>query len=311
MLLAMPHEELLKNLSLYQFTPRRVPVISGHEADRILQEIKAGKKFIKLSISLGRFPDIRARYLDSSICFEYENKEYCLDIEDINRMRKHSHRVFIVQEDNLVPLMMFSDNRFYQLIATNARSAPTIEINGIRMHRTEGITPFQDAKMKVIPLKISRKRRVLDICTGLGYTAIWASRFGGDVITIEKDENVLSMAEYNPWSYELENVRIIHGDACKILPILPSNYFDRVINDPPRYSIAGELYSERFFAELYRVLKPGGILFQYTGRPEEKYRGKKIVRGIIERLRRVGFIVHPYKKALGLICVKPRNPSSL
>ena len=58
--------------------------------------------------------------------------------------------------------------------------------------------------------------RVLDTCTGLGYTAIEAAKTAEQVITIELDPTALEVARLNPWSRELfENPRIqqIVGDA--------------------------------------------------------------------------------------------------
>ncbi|MHA1615989.1 MAG: methyltransferase domain-containing protein [Candidatus Njordarchaeales archaeon] len=307
-------DEILElDLKIYKFQPKRLPVISGYEAIRILELINNKKKKadkVDINVALGRFPDIPSEISGDNITFQYLGKNYYLSISALERFSKWPHRIFAIEDDQEKPLMSYSNNHFYQLIALGPRVSPTIEINGIRMHRTEEITPFLDAKLKVLPLKIFKGAKILDICTGLGYTSIWVSRLGGDVLTIEKDRNVLELAEYNPWSYELEKIPIILEDALVAITKLPTNYFDRIINDPPRYSLAGELYSRDFFQEIFRVLKPGGMLFQYTGNPQEKYRGKKIVKGIMERLRSVGFRVRQYKKALGLLCIKPRHTFS-
>ncbi|ENN96284.1 SAM-dependent methyltransferase, partial [Methanocaldococcus villosus KIN24-T80] len=73
----------------------------------------------------------------------------------------------------------------------------------------------------------------------------------------------------------------------------------------PRFSLAGHLYSEEFYRELYRVLKPGGRLFHYVGNPGKKYRGKDLQKGVMERLRKVGFKeVKKVEKALGVVAKK-------
>jgi predicted methyltransferase len=54
---------------------------------------------------------------------------------------------------------------------------------------------------------------------------------------------------------------MVLGDAVEVLKELESEEYDAVFHDPPRYSLAGELYSREFYSELYRVLKRGGKLF--------------------------------------------------
>jgi len=87
--------------------------------------------------------------------------------------------------------------KFYRLVRT--KTWPYLEISGIRMHRADTVDPKTDAILKIRSLgKIYGT--VLDCCTGLGYTAILAARNKrvDKVITIEKDENVISIAKQNP-----------------------------------------------------------------------------------------------------------------
>ena len=63
-------------------------------------------------------------------------------------------------------------------------------------------------------------RRVLDTCTGLGYTAIAAARCKGvtGVVTVELDEVSLRMCARNPWSREMfdsDKVTSLQGDCCE------------------------------------------------------------------------------------------------
>src|SRR5207302_1767076 len=71
--------------------------------------------------------------------------------------------------------------RFYKLVPTGA--APTIEISGVRMHRTKGVTPWADSESKLAAIR-PVVGRALDCTTGLGYTAILAARAASRVLTI-------------------------------------------------------------------------------------------------------------------------------
>jgi len=197
---------------------------------------------------------------------------------------------------------------YYKLVPT---IPPTIEINGIRMHRTKETNPLQDTRDKVNAVKPGEGETVLDTCMGLGYTAIEASKRGAYVITIEKDPNVIELARINPWSRELftgGRIQVVQGDAFDVAKRFKDESFDVVIHDPPRFSLAGQLYSKEFYRELFRVLKPGGRLFHYVGNPGRKYRKKDLPRGVMERLRRVGFVdVRKVEEALGVVAEKPKR----
>jgi predicted methyltransferase len=158
------------------------------------------------------------------------------------------------------------------------------------MHRILDVTPDVDSEMKVALLGSIRCGRVLDVCTGLGYTAIAALRRGAcSILTIEKDENVLRLAALNPWSWELEDdrVELMIGDAFEVVDKF-ENEFDAVIHDPPRIPLAGNLYSLEFYRKLAKALKPGGRIVHYIGQPGI-HRGRRMWKGVLERLRQAGF----------------------
>jgi predicted methyltransferase len=135
--------------------------------------------------------------------------------------------------------------KFYKLIPT--KTWPTLEISGIHMHRIKEVDPKTDSELKIKCLgKIYGD--VLDICTGLGYTAILAARKKNVkiVVTIEKDENVIKIAKLNEFSKELfENpkIKLVIGDAFEEIKKFKDESFNFVIHDPPRISLAPELYS--------------------------------------------------------------------
>ncbi len=207
-----------------------------------------------------------------------------------------------------LPLEIRSTDNYYRLRAVGAYTAPTIEISGIHMHNIKDTTPWRDAARKVRLLRVRKGDFVLEIGTGLGYTAIHSVKCGARVLSIEKDENVLQLARYNPWSRELEssNINIVLADASEIVGELPDSSFDKIMHDPPTFALAGELYSEVFYRELYRVLKPGGTLFHYTGAPKSR-RGIDLQRGIVRRLRAAGFYIQKVLEGYAVIARKPRT----
>ena len=221
----------------------------------------------------------------------------------IERIAKDDTSVYFVSRG--VYKAAIAGEHFYKLVPT---IPPTIEINGIRMHRTKEVNPLQDTRNKVNAVKPREGETVLDTCMGLGYTAIEASKRGAYVITIERDKNVIELAKINPWSRELftgGKIQVIHGDAFEVVRKFRNESFDVIIHDPPRFSLAGQLYSEEFYRELFRVLKPGGRLFHYVGNPGKRYRRKDLQRGVMERLRRAGFVgVKRVEEALGVVARK-------
>jgi uncharacterized protein len=173
--------------------------------------------------------------------------------------------------------------------------APTFEIDGIKMLPTAQVSSFEDAVRKVALVQPAG-RRVLDTCGGLGYFAAAALAAGvKEMVSVEKNPDVRWLRRLNPWSPIDEGegadprLQLIAGDVTAVLPTLATASFDAVLHDPPRFGIAGELYSQRFYGELARVLCPGGRLFHYTGRPNRLSSGRDLPKEVIARLQRAGF----------------------
>lgn len=201
----------------------------------------------------------------------------------------------------------FFNGRFYKLVRI-PNGETTLEIDGIRMHQTRSKMPKQDARDKATALGVGKGDVVLDVCTGLGYSAIACLQAGAErVVTIEKDESVLEIAGANAASKELfesRKIEIINGDAFTAIHELPDGEFDCVLHDPPRLAHAGELYSLEFYKELYRVVNEGGRLFHYTGTPGIKS-GKNIPKGVKQRLSEAGFMnIRWVDDCLGFIAEK-------
>lgn len=218
-------------------------------------------------------------------------------------------RVVVVEENgSAYEVLRHTEEGFYKLKAIDLDKAPTLEINGIHMHRISGVNPWTDTMLKLKAARIRRGLVVLDTCMGLGYTAIGSVLRGASTVyTFEVDKNVVWIAERNPWSKMLASkaVSMFLGDVTELVYKLPSEYFHRVIHDPPRFTKStGNLYSLEFYSELYRVLKPGGVLFHYTGEP--RIHGPSLLKGIKNRLEKSGFKVLFYdEKARGFVALKP------
>lgn len=208
----------------------------------------------------------------------------------------------------MIEIKFYSEKtgKYYRLV--NTSTWPYLEISGIRMHRADDIDPKKDAILKIKALG-RIYGRILDCCTGLGYTAILAANRKDvkEVITIEKDENVIEIAKKNPFSkplFENPKIRIVLGDAFQEIRNFEDEYFHFIIHDPPRINIAHELYSLEFYRQLFRVLKSNGRIFHYVGRPGIRQK-KNYIKGIINRLRFAGFTrIRIVEYALGLIAEK-------
>jgi predicted methyltransferase len=174
--------------------------------------------------------------------------------------------------------------------------APTFEIDGIKMLPTARRSPYTDAEQKV-GLIAPRGKTVLDTCGGLGYFAAWCLRGGAvRVLSFEKNASVLWLRTLNPWSPDSAwqpppgaALQLVHGDIVEQIATLPDSSVDSILHDPPRISIAGELYSQALYDHLARVLRPGGLMFHYTGEPHGVSRGRALAREVIARLQRANF----------------------
>jgi len=229
-----------------------------------------------------------------------------LSWQEMEKIRKATSNCFEVGENGVRPISCFSEytNRMCSLFPT--KRTPTMLIAGFTMHRIVDIDPMQDTQKKIATLT-PIVGRVLDTATGLGYTAIAAAKTAAQVVTIELDPGAQEIAHHNPWSRALftnPNIEQLMGDAFEVVPTFAADSFDRIIHDPPVFSLAGELYSGAFYKELYRILKRGGRLFHYIGNLDSKSSGT-VVRGALKRLQEAGFTrVTRCPEAFGVVAYK-------
>jgi predicted methyltransferase len=169
--------------------------------------------------------------------------------------------------------------------------APTFEIDGIKMLPTAQVSPYADAERKVGLIE-PRGKVILDTCGGLGYFAAWCLRGEArQVLSYEKSADVIWLRSLNPWSPATGSaLSLTHGDITEHILTLPANSVDAILHDPPRFGIAGELYSQAFYDQLARVLRRNGKLFHYTGSPNKLTSGRDVPNEISKRLRNAGFV---------------------
>ncbi len=84
---------------------------------------------------------------------------------------------------------------------------------------------------------------------------------------------------------------------------MPGASVDAILHDPPRFGIAGELYSQAFYDQLARVIKRRGKLFHYTGSPNKLTSGRDVPNEVTKRLQHAGFMVT--SNGDGLLALKP------
>ena len=173
--------------------------------------------------------------------------------------------------------------------------APTFEIDGIKMLPTSKESPIDDARRKVALVQPQGKT-VLDTCGGLGYFAACCLEAGAARIhSFEKNADVVWLRTLNPWSPDPDapasggRLQLTHADVSQAIGQLPEGAFEALLHDPPRFGIAGELYSQAFYDQLARVARKGARLFHYTGSPNKLTSGRDVPREVARRLEKAGF----------------------
>lgn len=247
---------------------------------------------IDVSLDLGR-SQTSAQLSESGLQFEHPQLSATIRwemLDEILANENGSYQLF-GSEGEIERINFFSEEmqRAYSLFPT--RSAPTMLVSGITMHRIVDCDPWLDTQNKLKALGRPPSGAVLDTSMGLGYTASLAAESASHVLTIEIDPTVVSVCRANPWSQALfnrPNIERVIGHSWDVIETLPSNTFGAIIHDPPMFNMAGELYSLDFYKELYRVLKNRGRLFHYIGNPNSRS-GASVTKGTIKRLKQAGF----------------------
>lgn len=211
--------------------------------------------------------------------------------------RLKDRTIYYLDDGDFEPVSRFSGS-LIKLVPTEW-GAPTFEIDGIKMLPTAKESPLDDARRKVALVE-PRGKSVLDTCGGLGYFAACCLDAGvASIHSFEKNDDVLWLRTINAWSPDPASVEsggrlsLTHADVGEAIQGIADASMDAVLHDPPRFGIAGELYSQAFYDQLARVTRRGGRLFHYTGSPNKLTSGRDVPREVVKRLEKAGFVARP------------------
>lgn len=253
-------------------------------AQQALDAIAKGQSHVRISIDLN-LSEQDVCIDDHALMLDVDNR---LSIDALKKIVKKTQRIYLCSDGDMTALEDRSSG-YHKLVPTTG--APLLEISGVKMHISKGTDPFVSAS-DMAQQVVRKGDNVLDCCSGLGYSAIAAYRLGAtEVLSVELSPEVVGLRARNPWSKDLQQQAIVQrqGSIFELIGTLPATSFDSVIHDPPRFSLAGELYSEEFYREIFRVLHRDGRLFHYTGNPHMVKKGSSFVDGVIRRLKAAGF----------------------
>lgn len=131
-----------------------------------------------------------------------------------------------------------------------------------------------------------KPKKILELGTAIGYSAILMSMAGGSeckITTIERDKNMINLAQNNIIKYNFQDkIDILEGDCLEILETLNDEY-DMIFMD------AGKGHYNDFFPHCMRLLKHEGIiiadnvLFRGMVASDELVQKRKIT--IVKRMR--------------------------
>ncbi|AXQ30093.1 SAM-dependent methyltransferase [Solimonas sp. K1W22B-7] len=255
------------------------PLLTLPEHEALLAARAAGSAVVECSLDLGR----------SKSAVKVSSSGWTCDGQPFPFMETCKDRtIYHWTGTGFEPVSRYTQS-LIKLVPTEW-GAPTFEIDGIKMLPTAKVSPYADAERKVGLIQ-PRGKTILDTCGGLGYFAAWCLEGGArQILSWEKNPDVIWLRSLNPWSPEAGGaLTLSNGDISEQIATLASGSVDAILHDPPRFGIAGELYSQAFYGQLARVIKPKGRLFHYTGTPNKLTSGRDVPREVATRLQRAGF----------------------
>ena len=255
------------------------PLLTSREGEALLAARRAGVPSLDCTLDLGR---TRTAVEVGSQRWVWHGVEYPY----VEGCRERT--VYHWTGDAFEPVARFGGS-LVKLVPSEW-GPPTFEIDGIKMLPTAQVSPWDDAAAKVALVE-PRGKVILDTCGGLGYFAAWCVAGGAArVLSFEKNPDVLWLRAINPWSPAPGGALVLEqADVAARMATLADESVDAVLHDPPRFGIAGELYSQAFYDQLARVLRRRGRLFHYTGAPNRLTTGRDVPAEVARRLQRSGF----------------------
>jgi predicted methyltransferase len=273
------------------------PLLTRDVARRLHEAVRTGADHVLCTLDLGR---TQSRVEVTPEGWQWQGRGYPLPGELKERT------VYWLDAGAWQPVARFRGG-LVKLVPTDW-GPPTFEIDGIKMLPTAHVSPLEDARRKVALVEPSG-RTVLDTCGGLGYfAACCLERGAARIHSFEKDPDVLWLRTLNPWSPGADpRLLLTEADVATAIEALPAASFDALLHDPPRFGIAGELYSQRFYDQLARVARPRARLFHYTGTPNRLTSGRDVPGEVLQRLQRAGFDAR--REGDGLYATRRRSSS--
>ncbi|MGL4730476.1 MAG: O-methyltransferase [Clostridium sp.] len=144
----------------------------------------------------------------------------------------------------------------------------------------------EGAKFLQFMVNMKKPKKILELGTAIGYSSILMNLASGgscDITTIERDENMISIASENIEKYGLKDrITILSGDCLEVLEKLDDEY-DMIFMD------AGKGHYNHFLPHCLRLLAKDGVivadnvLFRGMVATDELVKRRKIT--IVKRMR--------------------------
>ena len=157
----------------------------------------------------------------------------------------------------------------------------------------EHIPIIMDDTLEVVDkiLKEVKPKRILEIGTAVGYSAICFSEYlseDGEIDTIERDEEIIIEAKANIEKVGVSNkINIYSGDAVEILPTL-NNKYDVVFIDAAKGKYPFFLKEALRMLDTHGVILADNILYKgYVMSDYNKHKQRTAVRNLREYIKEV------------------------
>lgn len=148
-----------------------------------------------------------------------------------------------------------------------------------RLDRVKGILEFERSKQIIERYLNADKMSILDIGGATGKYAYWLANLGHSVTLIDPMPNHIETAKNNPQSETLNLIDV--GDVRTLSA--KDNTYDLIICFGPFYHLTDLQQRQLAFKELFRTLKPNGILLSAGISKYVSFIQSGLFRGLIEK----------------------------